>query len=165
MEGFVGLDTIGVIAITLAALSSLLAAVRGGNPLDWAPRLRLGFWILLVYSLGALAFALLPSLLHDLGVSSWGAQVALLAAFHLISAVRFLRRHFSLLRQGEASHSTILWAGGSILMFLTPVVLIWSLAGGLGGPSYAVYHAGVLVCLLASVGAFIGFLRLGQPAA
>jgi hypothetical protein len=160
MEGFVGLDTIAVIAITLAALSSLLAAVRGGNPLDWAPRLRLGFWILLDYSLGALGFALLPSLLHDLGVYSWGALVALLAAFHLISAIRFLRHHFLLLRSGSASHSALLWAVGSVLMVLTPVVLIWSLLGGLGGPSYAVYHAGVLVCLLASVGAFIGFLRL-----
>jgi len=165
MEGFVGLDTIAVIAITLAALSSLLAAVRGGNPLDWAPRPRLGFWILLDYSLGALAFALLPSLLHDLHVYTWGAPVTLLAMFHLISAVRFIRHHLLLVRAGNASHSGLLWAAGSVLMFLTPVVLIWSLLGGLGGPSYAVYHAGVLVCLLASLGAFVGFLRLdpGHP--
>jgi hypothetical protein len=32
------------------------------------------------------------------------------------------------------------------------------------GPSYHLYHFGVVECLLASVGAFVGFLRLDPRA-
>jgi hypothetical protein len=45
-------------------------------------------------------------------------------------------------------------------MILTPAILIWSLFGGLGGPTYNLYHFGVSVCLLASIASFVGFLRL-----
>ena len=49
------------------------------------------------------------------------------------------------------------------VMLLTPVILIWSLVGGLGGPSYPIYHFGVAVCLLSAVSSFVGFLRLDRP--
>ena len=53
-----------------------------------------------------------------------------------------------------------LWFIGSVIMIVTPAVLLWSLFGGLGGPTYYLYHFGVLVCLLASIASFVGFLRL-----
>ena len=59
MDHFIELDTIAVVAITLAALTSILAALRGGHWHEWAPRFRLGFWMLVQYSLGALGFSLL----------------------------------------------------------------------------------------------------------
>ena len=49
-------------------------------------------------------------------------------------------------------------------MILTLMVLVWSLLGGLGGPSYRIYHFGVVLCLLVAVNAFVGFLRLANPA-
>lgn len=160
MDHYIELDTIAVVAITLAALTSILAALRGGHLNEWAPRFRLGFWMLVQYSLGSLAFSLLPSILRDFGITSWGFAVGLLALFQIFSVVRFLRRHLKLDRSGASSHSATLWFVGSVIMILTPVFLIWSLFGAVGGPTYQLYHLGVSVCLLASLGAFIGFLRL-----
>ena len=160
MDHFIELDTIAVVAITLAALTSILAAVRGGHLYEWAPRFRLGFWMLVQYSLGALGFSLLPSLMRDFGITSWSGAVALLALFQFTGAVHFLRRHWLLEHSGHPSRSRTVWYVGSVTMFLTSSVLTWSLFGGLGGATYYLYHFGVAVCLLASLGAFVGFLRL-----
>ena len=160
MDHFIELDTIAVVAITLAALTSILAALRGGHWHEWAPRFRLGFWMLVQYSLGALGFSLLPSLLRDFGTASWGGAVAVLALFQVTSAAHFVRRHILLERSGVASRSRTLWIVGTVIMFLTSALLAWSLFGGLGGPTYYLYHFGVSICLLASLGAFVGFLRL-----
>ena len=160
MDHFIELDTIAVVAITLAALTSILAALRGGHWHEWAPRFRLGFWMLVQYSLGALGFSLLPSLLRDFGYMSWTGAVAALALFQVGSALHFLRRHILLERSGFGSQSRMLWIVGSSIMFVTSILLAWSLFGGLGGPTYYLYHFGVAVCLLASLGAFVGFLRL-----
>lgn len=165
MNAFVELEAIAQISVTLAAFTSLLAAVRGGNLHEWAPRPRLGFWLLLTYSLSALGFSLLPSILRDLGLRSWGGAIALLALFHVIGAALFIGRHVLLTRSGFASPSRALWYVVSSVMCLTAAVLIWSLFGGMGGPSYNVYHLGVMVCLLVAVNAFVGFLRLDRPAA
>ena len=164
MDHFIELDTIAVVAITLAALTSILAALRGGHLYEWAPRFRLGFWMLVQYSLGALGFSLLPSLARDFGTTSWSVAVALLALFQFTSAVHFLRRHMLLEHLGNISRSRTLWIVGSVTMFLTSGLLIWSLFGGLGGATYHLYHFGVVVCLLASLGAFVGFLRLDPRA-
>jgi hypothetical protein len=157
---YIELDTIAMVATTLVALTSILAALRGGHLSDWAPRFRLGFWMLVQYSLGSLGFSLLPSFARDFGVTSWEVAVGLLAMFQVVSGAHFLRRHLMLVRSGVASRSAALWLIGSLVMILTPAVLIWSLFGGLGGPTYYLYHFGVLVCLLASIASFVGFLRL-----
>ena len=39
MDHFVELDTVAVVSITLVALTSILAALRGGDLYEWAPRL------------------------------------------------------------------------------------------------------------------------------
>ena len=164
MDHFAELDTVAVVSITLLALTSILAALRGGDLHEWAPRFRLGFWILVQYSLGALGFAFLPSLARDLGITSWSWAVALLALFQITSAVHFLRLHLSLRHSGSTSPSKPLWFIGSAMMFLTPAAFVWSLFGGLGGASYDLYHFGVVVCLVASLAAFVGFLRLDPRA-
>lgn len=160
MDHYIELDTIAVVATTLVALTSILAALRGGHLNEWAPRFRLGFWMLVQYSLGSFGFSLLPSFARDFGVTSWGWAIGLLAMFQVISGAHFLRRHLVLSRSGVPSPSVTLWLIGSVTMILTPAVLIWSLFGGVGGPTYYLYHFGVLVCLLASIAAFVGFLRL-----
>jgi len=103
VDHFIELETIAVVAIMLAALTSILAALRGGHLYEWAPRFRLGFWMLVQYSLGALGFSLLPSLARDFGATSWSVAVALLALFQVTSAVHFLRRHMLLEQSGKAA--------------------------------------------------------------
>src|SRR5262249_25038410 len=95
-------------------------------------RFRLGFWMLVQYSLGALAFSLLPSLARDFGITSWSGAVALLAVFQFTSCVHFFRAHMSLERTGNVSRSRTLWFAGLVTMLLTPAALAWSLFGGLG---------------------------------
>ena len=165
MDHFVELDTVAVVSITLLALTSILAALRGGDFYEWAPRFQLGFWMLVQYSLGALVFSLLPSVARDFGITSWSWAVALLALFQFTSAVHFVRLHLLLGHSGNISRSGPLWFVGSVTMFLTPALFTWSLFGGLGGATYGLFHFGVVICLLASLGAFVGFLRLDPHAA
>lgn len=54
MNTFVELDLVAESSVTLAAFTSLLAALRGGTLHEWDPRPRLGFWLLLSYSLASL---------------------------------------------------------------------------------------------------------------
>ena len=129
------------------------------------PRLRLGLWLLLTYSLAALWFSLVPGILRDLDVASWTGSIALLATFHVVGVVVFVGRHVSLVRSGIPSKSNVLWVVTSGVMVFTFGLLTWSLLGGLGGPSYRIYHFGVVACLLVAVGAFVGFLRLDKPTA
>ena len=164
MDHIAELDTVAVVSVTLLALTSILAALRDGDVCEWAPRFRLGFWILVQYSLGALVFSLLPSVARDFGITSWSWAVALLALFQFTSAVHFVWLHLSLGHSGSISPNGRLWFVGSVTMVLTPAVSVWSLFGGLGGASYGLYHFGVVICLLASLGAFVGFLRLDPHA-
>jgi hypothetical protein len=149
MEGLVGLDTIAELSLALAGFSSLLAVFRGGAIHGWHPRARMAFWILLSYSLGALIFALVPSLLQDLG-----SGVALC-----------LYRHFQLTRVGVPTTNTIAWALGSSAALLTTAVLLTGVVGAFGGPSYRLYHMGVVMCLLIAVVSFLGFFRTRDTAA
>lgn len=126
VNSFVELDTIAQISVTLAAFTGLLAGVRGGNLHEWAPRSRLGFWLLLSYCLSALGFSVLPTVLRDFGVDSWGGAIALLAAFHVICAAFFLNRHIALSRAGDSSRSQALWYIGASLMSVTPAILVQS---------------------------------------
>ena len=124
MSVYVELDVVAAVSVTLAAYTSLLAAVRGGNLHDWEPRPRLGFWLLVAYSLGALWFSLLPGLLRDLGVEPWQGPVIFLAAFHAVGAVTFVGRHLLLTRSGMRSRSNILWLTCSTAMILTFAILV-----------------------------------------
>ena len=163
MNNFVELDSVAQVSVTLAAFTSLLAALRGGDIHEWEPRPRLGFWLLLTYSLASLLFSLLPGMLRDFAVEPWRVSIALQAAFHAVGLVVFVGRHVSLTRAGMRSQSNALWVTISAVMAFTFAALCWSLLGGLGGASYRVYHFGVVACLLVAVGAFVGFLRLGKP--
>jgi hypothetical protein len=125
----------------------------------------MAFWILLSYSLGALVFALAPSLLQDLGSTSWLSPMIALAAFHASGLALCLRRHFQLAKAGIPTSNIAVWVVASIGAILTMSVLLTGAVGAFGGPSYRLYHLGVVTCLLVAVMSFVGFLRLRDTAA
>jgi hypothetical protein len=160
----VELDTLAELSLALIGFSALIAMFRGGSVHTWEPRPRIGFWIIIAYGLGALAFALLPSILRDLNVGSWAPPVALLALFHLITISLFLRRHVRLNSAGHPTPNPLLWVISAFMGFGTSALLFVGMAGGLGGPTYRLYHVGVASCLLVASVSFVGVLRLHRPA-
>jgi hypothetical protein len=162
---YVELDTLAELSLALIGFSALIAMFRGGSVHTWEPRPRVGFWIIVSYSLGALVFALLPSILRDLNVDSWALPVALLALFHLITMSLLLRRHLRLNSAGHPTPNPLLWVIGALMGFGTSALLFVGMAGGLGGPTYRLYHVGVASCLLVASVSFVGVLRLHRPAA
>ena len=164
-EGLVELETIAELSLALTGFSALLAMFRGGSIHTWQPRPRLAFWLIITYGLGALAFSLLPSLLRDLGLHSWAAPMLALATFHLVAYGLFLRRSFSLTAAGDPTPNAASWVVGSVVTAISLIVLFWGATGGLGGPSYRLYHFGAVACLFNSANSFVGVLRLERPAA
>jgi len=164
-EGAVELDTIAELSLALIGFSALLAMFRGGSIHTWQPRPRIAFWFIVSYGLGALAFALLPSVLRDIGVASWIPAMLILAVFHFVTFGLFVRRHFILNASGHRTPNPESWALGGLITGVTLVILIWGAAGGLAGPSYRLYHLGVVACLFMASLSFVSVLRLERPAA
>ena len=162
---YVELDTVSELSLALIGFSALIAMFRRGSIQTWEPRPRVAFWAIVAYGLGALVFALLPSILRDLGIDSWILLMVLLALFHLSAVGLFLRRHFLLNAAGDPTLNPVFWLAGGLMGIGTSALLIVGLAGGLGGPSYRLYHVGVVSCLLVASASFVGVLRLRSPAA
>jgi hypothetical protein len=164
-EGVVELDTIAELSLALIGFSALLAMFRGGSIHTWQPRTRVAFWLIISYGFGALVFSLLPSVLRDIGAASWASAMLTLAMFHFVTFSLFLRRHFILDASGDPSPNAASWVLGGLITGATLLVLIFGAAGGLAGPSYQLYHLGVVACLLIASLAFVSVLRLEKHAA
>ena len=164
-EGTVELDTIAELSLALIGFSALIPMFRGGAIHTWQPRPRLAFWLIISYGLGALFFSLLPSILRDIAVASWAPAMLILALFHFVTFGLSLRRHFILTASGDPTRNAGSWVLLGLITGVTLVVLIWGAAGGLAGPSYQLYHLGVVACLLNASLAFVAVLRFERPAA
>ena len=165
MEGIVGLDTIAELSLALAGFSALLAAFRGGAIHTWHPRARLGFWLIITYSFGALFFALLPSLLINLGTTSWAAPLSALSLFLVVVATLAIRRNLQLVAEGIPAPSQAVWVLAGVISVGTVALLAYGVVGGLGGPTLRLYHFGVTVSLSLACLCFVTVLRLREPTA
>lgn len=161
---YVELDTLAELSLALIGFSALIAMFRDGSVDTWEPRRLLGFWVIIVYGIGALAFALLPSILRGLNVDSWVPPLALLALFHFTAVSLLLRWHVRLDSAGHPTPNPPLWVIASLMGFGTSALLVFGMAGGLGGPSYRLYHVGVVSCVLSASISFVGVLRMHRPA-
>ncbi len=165
MQGFIDLDTIAEISVALIGFAAIVAMLREGSLETWSPRARFGFWIILSYGVGGIVFSLLPSILLDLELVSWLFCVLCLAAFHVITFGLHLRRHSALSAAGHPTTSVVAWIILSSVSVAAIVALVVGAAGYIGGPSYRLYHAGVVACVINSVLAFVFSLRMRNPAA
>jgi len=161
MEGIVDLGTLAKIGVTLVGFSSLVVSFRGSSLDGWHPRAILGFWCIISYGLGTLFFALLPTIMADLGSQSWTGPMFLLALFHLITTVFFLRRHFQLLSDGCGTPNN--WSYYIIAAPLgagTALVLLLGALGIFNEPGHSLYRVGVIANLLLAVDGFVSVMRL-----
>lgn len=167
MDDLVSLDTLAEISLGLAGFSGVAAALRPDSFSEWRPSTRMAFWAVLIESLAALFFSLLPSVLHHLGVadvSVWRTSSALLAAFMAIQSVGFGVRGRQMAAV-EAPPSA--WRNRVIpvLVAVVATVVVLNAFGVRGDPQLGPYFLGVVTLLGLGCSSFVLFLVSDRLAA
>lgn len=155
------LDSIAQAAITLAGFSGLVAMIRSGPVYSWHPRVRLAFWLTLDWSVAAIFFSALPSILSPFGVTNWVLPCVLVAAFLVLAVIVMLWVHLRMTRQGYPTQSRVLWVPTMLIPLFGAGCAIGSVAGWFGsGSSYEWYRLAVLACLFEVFPPFLASFRV-----
>jgi hypothetical protein len=165
VEGAIDLGTLAELGVALAGFTALIAVFRGGSIGSWHPRARVALWYIVCHGLGAVFFALLPSLLTVVGPPPWAGALVTLALFHLAAFGFLLRRHFALLSEGISTPNTWYYWLNGVVAVVNVVILGLGALGWLSAPARAIYEFGVTSCVLLAGFALVGVLRLPEPAA
>ncbi len=165
MEGRLELGTFAELGLALVGFAAIIAIFRGGFIDAWHPRARLAFWYIVGYGLGAVFFALLPSLVHAVAGAFWSGPLLLLGAFHAAGCSLSLRLHFGLLAKGNRTPNNWYYASQTIIAIANTIILPASAFGAFNTSQRACYEFGVASSLLIAGLAFIAVLRLGDPPA
>jgi len=163
MEGRLQLGTLAELGLALVGFAAIIAIFRGGSIDAWHPRARLAFWYIVGYGLGAVFFALLPSLVHAVAGSFWSGPLLLLGAFHVAGCSLSLRRHFELIAKGDRTPNNWYYVSQTIITIANAIVLPSGAFGFFYSSPRASYEFGVASSLLIAGLAFIAVLRLGDP--
>jgi hypothetical protein len=155
----ISLEGIAEIAIALAGFAGLIAMVRSGPLHEWHPRAQLAFWVTLGWSIAAVVFALLPSLLLPIGVASWFFLNLLLGLCLLIGLVVMLRAHFGLTRRGDPTQNPWHWVVIVSILGCGSIGVLGAVAGLFGTANDAWYRFGVITCLMAAFPSFVASFR------
>ncbi len=158
------LETLAQVSVTLSGFSGLVVAFRSGaaSSLDtWLPRERLIFWLLLVSSLSALFFSLLPLVLGAFELADeaiWRGSSLVLFPF-LAGAVGIAWRvNRRLASEGHPSVIPNVWAVGGPLTVLVAGVQLANGLGAFASRAYGVYLLGPLLLLGMACLMFVAFL-------
>lgn len=165
MEGRLELGTLAELGLALVGFAAIIAIFRGGSIDAWHPRARLAFWYIVGYGLGAVFFALLPSLVHAVAGAFWSGPLVLLGAFHVAGCFISLRRHFELLAKGDRTPNNWYYVSQTVIAIANAIVLPAGALGLFYASPRACYEFGVASSLLIAGLAFIAVLRLGDPPA
>jgi hypothetical protein len=127
----------------------------------------LSFWITLNYSVAAVVFSALPSILRPFGVTGWAVPSVLLGAFFAVAIVVVNWSHFELNKRGFPTQNPWHLAASRAIPSLGLICSIGSGTGLFSSASYEWYRFGVLACLLSAVPAFLASFRVraDEPAA
>lgn len=159
MTDEISFGTLAELSVTLAGFSGLIAALRHRPMSQWHPRVRLNFVLALIYSFGGLLFALLPSMLHDLGLHDWVAQNALFLISGVLFAGFSAREDRRLNRAGflkRARHTWIVaWALGATAL----LVVTFGLFGIANQSAAGAYHFVVCVIVALAALSFVAVLQ------
>ena len=161
MEAIESLDTLAEVAITLAGFSGLAAAIRGRPFEVWVPRERFTFWMLFVFSLGALLFALIPSALHHFRLSDdtvWRLASLLMLLFIGGAGYGTLIADQRLNRAGHARKLPIFFFVGWAPVVAGAVLLSLNVTGLLVGVGPGPYYVSVVGMIGLGAMNFVGFL-------
>jgi glucan phosphoethanolaminetransferase (alkaline phosphatase superfamily) len=152
--------TLAEVAVAFAGFASIVAIFQVRWTREDVPFDLFRFWVMLAFSLATLLFALLPFLLHFLGLSddaTWRSCSALLALFVVANGVfigNLVRRRVPTV---VSSLTRSLNIGANTTYAVTLISQITNLLGVLGRPGFGLYLLGLLLIL---VGAGVNFVRL-----
>ena len=158
------LETLAQVSVTLSGFSGVVVAFRSGasSTLDtWLPRERLIFWLLLVSSLSALFFSLLPLVLAAFRLAPlvvWRSTSLALAGFLAASVSAAWRSNRRLSATGHPSVIPHVWAVGGPLMVVVATLQLANALGAFRGRAFGVYLLGPLLLLGMACLMFVAFL-------
>ncbi len=161
MTGEESLYNIAEIAIALAGFSGLVAVFRSEHLGSWLPRERFLFWLLLACAFGVLFFALIPVTLHHLAFSDgavWAISSALAASYYAAMLGTACVAHLRMNKAGHPTSRPAAWYVFLPLSVLVIVLLVLNAAGVVFDRSVGVYHAALLVGLVAASTFFVFLL-------
>ena len=161
VERPIDLGTLAELGVAIAGFGALIAIFRGGSIASWHPRARMALWYIVCQGLGALFFALLPSLLFVFSPAPWSAALIMLALFHSGAYLLLVRRNIGL--GGKGPNQWYYWLNG-VIAASNLGVLGGGVLGWLAAPPSSIYGLGVASCVLLAAFAFIGVLRLPDSA-
>jgi hypothetical protein len=154
-------DTIAMVSIALAGFSGLTAAFRSRPMQEWVEWERIWFWYILIWSIGALMFSLLPAVLGGLGIASslvWTVCSVSLALFILAGLALGARRGIKLHGHG-VFHPRWAATAATLLPAISAIALLFcSVAGVLVSP-WGAYQLALFLILGQACGCFFLFLR------
>jgi hypothetical protein len=160
LEGNDVLIVIAEVGIAFAGFSSIVAIFVRRETGGWTREDILRLWQLLVYSLGAVFFALFPLALFYCGLagsSIWVASSAVLGAFMAVNLALSLITVFRALQEDESALSRAVVATIASLSFMVLVVQVLNALGVVFKSSFGGYLIGLLWLL---VGSGFFFVRL-----
>ncbi len=165
MERTVDLGTLAELGIAITGFTALIAIFRGGSISSWHPRARMALWYIVCHGLGAVLFALLPSLLFVFSYVSWSVALVTIGLFHAGAYGALFRHHLILQSQGIPTPNLWFYWLNGVVVAANVVVLGAGVLGLFAAPPSAIYDFGVASCVLLAGCALIGVLRLPEPPA
>jgi hypothetical protein len=163
MEGSDVLIVIAEVGIAFAGFSSIVAIFVRRETGGWTRQDILRLWQLLVYSLGAVFFALAPFALFYCGLgnlSIWIASSAALAVFLAVNLVLSLMTVFRALQEDESALSRAVVATVASLSVMALLVQVLNAVGIFFRSSLGGYLIGLLWLLVASGFFFVRLLAV-----
>lgn len=152
--------TLAEVAVAFAGFASVVAIFQARWTRSETPFDLFRFWVMLAFSLATLVFALLPFLLHFLGLpdsTMWRLSSALLGLFVLGNALfisRLIRRRVPAV---VSSLTTSLSVSANATYTAALAAQVTNLVGVFGGPGFGLYLLGLFLVLF---GAGVNFVRL-----
>lgn len=122
----------------------------------------MALWYIVCQGLGAVLFALLPSLLLVMSPFHWPAALVTLACFHAGAVAALIRRHLVLVAEGNRTPNLwFYWLNAGVAV-ANVLVLGAGAFGWLSTAPDVTYRFGVASCVILAGFAFIGVLRQVQ---
>jgi hypothetical protein len=144
VEGTDVLLTVSEVAVAFAGFASIVVVFQHRDPAQWSPAIVVRIRTMIEASLSTLFSALLPFVLHHLGLAGselWAVSSLLLAVAHVTFGVRVARLSAGLISRRQLSRRF----SGAVLGVAILIVVVLLLNGtGLGfGPSFGPYLVAV----------------------
>jgi hypothetical protein len=162
MQAGLSLEAIAELSIALAGFAGLIAMVRSGPVHEWHPRVRIAFWMTLVWSIAAIFFSALPSILAPFGVTGWSVPSSIIGVYLVVAPAIGLWRHFRLSRQGYPTQNPWHWVICTSIPMPPAFLNLGANTAFVDSANFEAYRLGVLACLFYALLPFLASFRADE---